>query len=130
MSLTWRDGIATAVTGALAAGWVGLAQQATWAPVTSVRWYAVLFLVVGQTTCAVCAADLARQGVLRSPGFFLGPLALVSSALAVVTGSVAVLGVAVVATAGLWALSTGRHVLGAHAHLPWHHLPSKHGASA
>lgn len=114
MSLTWRDGVATAVTGGLVAGWVGLAQGATWAPVTSVRWYAVLFLLVGQTTCAVCAADLARQGVTRSAGFYLGPLAFAGTVLAIVTGSVEVLGVAVVATALLWALSTTRHLVQHH----------------
>jgi len=124
MSLTWRDSVATAVTGALAIGWVGLAQEASWAPITSVRWYAVLFLVVGQTTCAVCAADLARQGVLRSSGFFLGPLALAAAVLAIVTGNVAVLGLAVLATVVLWVLATGRHVLAGHA-FPHRH----HGAS-
>jgi len=120
MSLTWRDAAATAVTAALAAGWVGLAQQASWAPVTSVRWYAVLFLVAGQTTCAVCAADLTRQGVTRGPGFLLGPLAAVATVLALVAGSAVVLGVAVAAMVVLWLLATSRHVLGSQAHLRRH----------
>lgn len=108
-ALTWRDGLATAATGGLVAAYVGLVQEAAWAPITSVRGYAALFLLVGQVTCAVCAAELARSGLVAGPGYFVGPLALVATVLALVTGSAGVMGVGVVALVLLWALGTALH---------------------
>ncbi|MGB8649556.1 MAG: hypothetical protein WCD35_02725 [Mycobacteriales bacterium] len=110
-TITWRDAVATAVTGALAASYVGLAQGQSWAPVTSVRWFAVLFLLAGQVACTVGAADAMAAGATQGVGFLLGPVALLATLTAVVTGSVTVTGVAVCAMVGLWLLTTSRHVL-------------------
>ena len=114
MTLTWRDAAATAVVGAFAVGYVGLAQEQTWAPVTSVRWFALLFVVIGQATCAIGAADAMAAGATKGAGFVLGPVALLAGLLALVTGSVTVLGIGVVAMVGLWVLTTSRHMIVGH----------------
>ena len=111
MRLTLRDLGETLVVLALAAGYVGLVQAASWMPITSVRWFAVLFVVVGQAACALGAADALADRTSGGAGFVLGPVALVAGLLAVVTGSETVLGVGVLAMAGLWLLTTSRHAL-------------------
>lgn len=117
MTITWRDATATAVAVALVTAYVGLAQGASWAPVTSVRWFALLFLLAGQATCIVGAAEAMASGATRGAGFILGPVALIATLAALVTGSTSVMGVAVAAMAGLWVLTTNRHMLGGRRHL-------------
>lgn len=114
MGITLRDAGTTLVTGALATGYVALVEGASWAPVTSVRWYAALFVVVGQTTCTVGAADALADGTSRGAGYVLGPLALVAGLAALVSGNAGVLGLAVVAMVLLWVLTTSRHALHGH----------------
>jgi hypothetical protein len=114
MTLTWRDAVATAVVGAFTVSYVGLAQEQSWAPVTSVRWFALLFLGVGPATCAIAAADAMAAGATRGAGFVLGPVAFLAGLVALVSGSVTVLGIGVVAMVGLWVLTTSRHVIAGH----------------
>lgn len=128
MSLTLQEGAVTAVTAALVTGWVALAQGA--GPLTSARGYAVLFLVVGQAACAVCAADLARSGAMRAPVFFLGPLSVAAGVGALATGSTAVLGVAVAAMALLWLAAAVRHLHPAAPLRARHARPRHHGVHA
>ena len=111
MRLTLRDAAETAVVVALTAGYVGLVQDASWVPLTSVRWFAVLFVVVGQAACAFGAADALADRTSRGAGLVLGPVALLAGLLAVVTGSETVLGLGIVAMVGLWLLTTSRHAL-------------------
>lgn len=111
MRITLRDAGATVVTGALATGYVGLVEKASWAPVTSVRWYALGVVLLGQTTCTIGAADALSDDTSRGAGYVLGPLALVASLAALVTGNAAVLGLGVLAMVLLWVLTTSRHAL-------------------
>jgi len=116
MRISLRDVWATAVTTAVAAAYVGLVQGASWAPLTSVRWFALVFLLVGQTTSTIGAADALRDRTSRGAGFVLGPIALVATLAAIITGNEGVLGVAVLAMVVLWVLTTSRHAL--HGHRP------------
>lgn len=114
MRITLRDAGATLVTAAVVTGYVGLVAGASWMPITSVRWYAVLFLLVGQSTCTIGAADALADGTTRGAGYLLGPIALVAAVAAVITGNAGVLGVSILCMALLWLVTTSRHAVRGH----------------
>lgn len=114
MRISLRDAGATLVTAAVVTGYVGLVEEASWMPITSVRWYAVLFLLVGQSTCTIGAADALADNTTKGAGYLLGPVALVAALAAVITGNAGVLGVSILCMVLLWVITTSRHA--AHGH--------------
>lgn len=111
MRLTWKDAVATAATGGVVALYVGLATDAGWAPLQSVRATAAITLVLGMTACAVGGADAAQNSqIMSGPEPFLGGLTAILLGVAVLTGWMPLLGIAVGLTVVLWFTTTLRHL--------------------
>lgn len=109
MRLTWRDAAATAATAALTTLYVAQAVDASWAPITSVRWLAVAVIGLGLYACITGASDIAASDDMRGPGMVLGPVAGFALIAALITGYSPLVGVAVVASILLWVSGTIRH---------------------
>lgn len=113
MRLTWEDAVATAATAGVAALYVGLATEADWAPLQSVRVTAAATLVLGVTACAVGGAQTTRDSaVMSGPEPFVGGLTAILLGFAVLTGWVPLLGISVGMICLLWLTTTVRHLRG------------------
>jgi hypothetical protein len=124
MSLTWKDGVATLLTGL--AVLVFFAAHESWdVPLvgSSYRWAAVAVTLLGAATCALgsASAELAsgREAstsvkLLSAVGALAGVLAIV----AIATGSLTALSLLVLGIVVLWAGATLRHAWLAAGHRP------------
>jgi hypothetical protein len=115
MRLTWRDAVATGLTGAVLALWAAFLAGVDLPLPGGVRGVAGAVLVIGMVGCAVGGADVARPQVrgwsrtmirLASP---LGVVALLAAVVALLSNSAEALAVLVGATVALWVLATVRH---------------------
>jgi hypothetical protein len=111
MRVTLRDVTTAAVTAVVVTGYVGLVTGAAWLPEPSVRVAAAVFLLVGQPTCTLCAAEVLAAGTTRGAWSMLGPIALASALAALASGSAPVLGAAVLALVLLWLVALGSRAL-------------------
>jgi hypothetical protein len=110
MRLTWRDGAATAATAALTVIYLALAADASWAPITSVRWAAVSVLALGIGACVVGTGDSLTDAEMPPIPRFLGAVAGLSVLGAIIFGYSPLIGVCVAASLLLWVLATVRHL--------------------
>jgi hypothetical protein len=114
MTLTWKDGLATALT-ALAVLVLVAAVESwdVWLVGSSHRWAAGVILVLGLVTCTLGSADrdlsTGRPDTTTKLLSAVGVAALVFAVWALVTGSLTPLALLVASVVVLWAASTVRH---------------------
>lgn len=112
MTLTRKDAAATVLT-ALAVFVFAAAHQSwnVWLIGSSNRWAAGAILLLGMATCTLGSAgqEMGKDTATKLLSA-IGTLALVFAVWAIATGSLTALSLLVVATVGLWAGSTLRHV--------------------
>ena len=135
MRLSWRDGLATVLVGAVAVLYSLWATGAALAGV-STRWMTVIAFALGMAACTANQRELgevyeATPGAPRPPGSYvtlattLGIVMLVVGIVAFVLASQTMLATLVATMAALWLLATGRHALtGRHRHAHAH--PATH----
>jgi hypothetical protein len=127
MRLSWRDGIATVLTAAAVALYIGYRTDADLLLVSSTRLAAISVLVLGWAACAVGgagragAADWTRAGTLLLSG--VGVVTLLAALTALVTGNEAALAVLVGALVVLWFAATLRHLVAGGHRGPMSHTP-------
>lgn len=119
MRVSWRDGLATVVTGAAVALYLLWTNGAA-AEGMSVRALSGIVLALGFVGCTSDAANMASiYGPDRTAPMsytaatsIVGLVALVAGIVAIVGASETALGVLVVAIVALWAIATARHAFG------------------
>jgi 4-amino-4-deoxy-L-arabinose transferase-like glycosyltransferase len=115
MRLTWKDAVATALTGLVVAAYVTFLVGTSLPVVSGVRGLAAAVLVVGLVGCALGGAGASDASAgrwsrtLRVVASFLGAVALFAAIVALVVASKVVLAVLVGAVVALWVVATVRH---------------------
>ena len=124
MSLTWKDGVATLLTGLAVLAFLAAHQSwDVWLVGSSYRWAAVAVTLLGAATGALgSASDELQSGreastsveLLAAVGAVAGVLAIV----AIAAGSLTALSLLTVAVVVLWAGATLRHAWPVAGHRP------------
>jgi hypothetical protein len=115
MRLTWKDAVATALTGLVVAAYVAFLAGADLPVISGVRGLAATVLVVGMVGCALGGAGAADapaerwSRTLTVVASLLGAVALFAAIMALVVASKFALAVLVGAVAALWLVATVRH---------------------
>jgi hypothetical protein len=112
MRLSWKDAVATGLTGVIAAMYIGYLLDANPAFLSGTRAVAGATFALGLAAC-ILAAQPAPGSAQKRPDTILvdilGTVALVAASTALFFGSSTALGFLVTATVLLWALSSARH---------------------
>jgi hypothetical protein len=116
MTLTWKDGAATLLTGVVVLVFLATHESwNVWLVGSSTRWAAVAVTLLGAATCALgSASDEVASGREASTAVTLlsaiGALSGVLAIVAIATGSLTALSLVVLAIVALWLGATLRHV--------------------
>lgn len=117
MRLSWKDGVATAITALIVVVYVVYASEADVVLVSSVRGAAAAILLLGMIGCGYGAADELYKATKSAAlmtytivATVLGVAALGGGLTALIFGSEFALTVLFTATVAMWLLATGRHI--------------------
>jgi hypothetical protein len=113
MRLTWKDAVATVLTGGIVTLYVAFLAGTSLPLVAGPRVLAAVTLVTGMAACAVGGSAVTGRssGPAVPVAALFGTVAFAAGLVAVVTGSHVMLGVLVGTTVALWILATARHAL-------------------
>jgi hypothetical protein len=117
MRLTWKDGLATGLAGAVVALYVAFRAGADLPLVSGPRALAGAVLLLGFAGCALGGSGVSPAGkgsatvVRYTISSVLGVIALVAGLWALFTGNGVALAVLVVATVAIWAVATTYHLI-------------------
>jgi hypothetical protein len=112
MRLTWKDGVTTLLTAAVAALYVAFLAGADLPLASSLRAMAAIAFVAGVAGCALGGGpdrDAAQARSAKWYGGIFGTTALVAGVVALITGNEIALAILVGSIVVLWLASTIRH---------------------
>jgi hypothetical protein len=112
MRLTWKDAVATVLTGSIVTLYIAYLEGAALPLVAGPRVLAAVALVVGLAGCAVggtgMTTDRPANWAVRVAAL-LGAVAFIVGLIAMITGSHAMLATLIGVIVTLWLLATARH---------------------
>jgi hypothetical protein len=115
MRLTWRDGLTTALLGAVVAIVVATTRDLGWPLLGSYRSAGLVLFAVGMAMCTLGGSAESTPAARKDPyvaiSSALGGLALLALVVVLITASEAWFIVLAVDIAALWAISTLRHAV-------------------
>jgi len=126
MGLTWRDGVATVLAGAVAVVALAVTGEWGWAMLGSYRTGSLVVGLLGIGMCITSGSGAAMEAGLQEGNrgvkvlAFLGGLAFALMILGIVVGSEALFMALTIDTLGMWLMATIRHAT-AGAGSPAHH---------